>query len=126
MQQVNEFLQSSQQNSLSELERLHKSIKQNYLAFAKGWTSVYESILFRTKLSNPLKLSGFGKYAKLMRIEENVCLAKVEHLVDFLYKQPHFVDVLQSNRIRPTSSARGIYKESNTYSKKRNKDTKMG
>ena len=100
LEEVNEFMLSSQQNSLSELERLHKSIKQNYSAFGKGLASVFESIMFRTKLSSPLKLSELGKYFDLMRCEENVCFAKVKHLLDlrFMYFRC-FVHVLPSNLI---------------------------
>ena len=96
LNEVNEFMQSSQSNSLPQLKSLHKSIKQNYTAFAKGWTSVFESILFRSKLANPLKLDQLVKYTKLMKNEENVSVAKVEHLLDL----PHIhVDVLPSDLI---------------------------
>ena len=61
LQQVNEFKQISQQINLSELERLHKSIKQNYAAFAKGLPSVFESIMFRSKLANPFKFAQLVK-----------------------------------------------------------------
>ena len=95
LQQVNEFIQSSRQINLSELERLHNSINQNYTAFAKGLSSVFESIMFRTKLSNPLKFAQLFKYVDLMSVEEQVCLAKVKHpYIDYW-----FVHVLPSNRI---------------------------
>jgi hypothetical protein len=57
--------QSSQQNDLTQLKSLHKSIKQNYAAFAKGLATVYE---FQSKLADPLKLSDLDKNVDLMRI----------------------------------------------------------
>ena len=97
LNEVNEFMQSSQANSMPQLKSLHKSIKQNYAAFTKGLSSVFESILFRTKLANPFKLFEFVKYAQLMSIEERVCLANVRHLLDFYFDT--FIHVLTSNRI---------------------------
>ena len=99
LNEINEFMQSSQQINLSELESLQKSIKQNYSAFAKGLASVFESIMFRAKLFNPLKLAQLGKYTHLMRNEVTVSLAKVEHLIDIWFIYYHFVHVLPSNRI---------------------------
>ena len=94
LQQVNEFMQSSQQINLSELKSMHKSLKQSYFVFAKGWTSVYESILFRSKLANQFQLAQLVKYSALMRTEEKVSCAKVNHFLDL-----RFVDtyVLPSN-----------------------------
>ena len=60
--------QSSQQNDLTQLKSLHKSIKQTHAAFAKGLATVFESILFRSKLANQLKLSDLDKNVDLMRI----------------------------------------------------------
>ena len=60
LNEINEFMQSSQSNSLPQLKSLHKSIKQNYAAFAKGLASVFESIMFRGKLFNPSKLAQLG------------------------------------------------------------------
>ena len=97
LQQVNEFMESNQQNSLPQLKSLHKSIKQNYAAFAKGLPSVFESIMFRSKLANPLKLAQLVKYTNLLKNEEKVSLAKVKHLSSF--KPGCSVHVLPSNRI---------------------------
>ena len=99
LQQVNEFIQSSQQNDLTQLKNLHNSIKLNYIVFAKGLASVYESIMFRTKLTNALILAQLFKYVDLMSVEEQVCLAKVEHLFNLPYIDDWFVHVLPSNRI---------------------------
>ena len=99
LQQLKEFLQSNQQNSLTELKSLHKTIKQKYVAFAKGLSSVFESIMFRSKLSNLLKLNEFVKYVDLMRIGEQVCLAKVEDLLGLESYYKLDVHVLPSNRI---------------------------
>ena len=107
LNEVNEFMQSSQQINLSELESLHKSIKQNYAAFAKGLATVYESILFRTKLANPLKLAQLVKYSKIMSIEEKVNLADVEHLLDLSNLPYYCVHVLPSNRILLYCSKKG-------------------
>ena len=96
LQQVDKFMQSSQQKNLSELKNLHKSIKQNYGAFAKGVPSVYESILFRSKLSKPFKLAQLVKYAKLMKNEKKINLAKTNHLFD---DDPDIIHVLPSNLI---------------------------
>ena len=99
LEQVNEFKQSSQQNSLSQLKCIQKSIKQNYTSFAKGVLTVLESILFRSKLANPLQLAQLGKYTNLMRNGEKVSLAKVKHLVDLPYIGYRFVHVLPLNQI---------------------------
>ena len=83
--------------SLPQLKSLHKTIKQNYSAFAKGLATVYESILFRSKLANPLELAQLGKYTNLMRNEVTVSLAKVdEHLLVLSCIDVH---VLPSNQI---------------------------
>ena len=79
--------------------RLASSSHLYSLIFAKGLASVYESILFRTKLANRLKLFELVKYTKLMQNNENVSLAKVKHLLDFRYIEDCFVDVLPSNLI---------------------------
>ena len=99
LEQINEFIQSSLANSLSQLKSLHKSIKQNYAAFAKGFPTVYESILFRAKLGNSLNLFELVKYVDLMCNEEQVCLAKVEHLLDLEVIHFRLVYVLPSSRI---------------------------
>ena len=99
LNEINEFMQNNQQNSLAQLKILHKSIKQNYTAFAKGLTSVYESNLFRCKLANPLQLAQLGKYTNLMRNEVTVSLAKVEHLLVLPCIRLRFVHVLPSNQI---------------------------
>ena len=98
LNEVNEFMQNDHQNSLSQLKSLQKSIKKNYTAFAKGLATVYESILFRTKLANPLKFAQLVKYSKLMSKEEKVYLAKVKHLLN-LPMRDWFVHVLPSNLI---------------------------
>ena len=102
LEQVNEFNQSSQQNNLPQLKILHKSINQNYTAFAKGLASVYESILFRFKLANPLNLAQLERYKELMRNEVTVSLAKVNKLIDLKsnFNLDSFgVHVFPSNRI---------------------------
>ena len=99
LEQVNEFKQSSQQNSLTELESLKKSLKQNYFAFAKGLASAIESILFRSKLANPLKFAQLVKYSKLMSNEQQVSLINVKHLLDLPFIHDLIVHVLPSNRI---------------------------
>ena len=70
-----------------------------YVSFAKGLPSLYESILFRPKFANPLLLTQLVKYEKMMRIEEQVCLAKIKNE---LYK-PGFLNtnvyVLPSKQI---------------------------
>ena len=48
LNELNEFMQSSQQNNLTQFKSLHKSIKSNYARFSRGLASVYESILFRS------------------------------------------------------------------------------
>ena len=101
LQQVNEFIQSSQQKNLIQLKSLHKSIKQNYTALAKGLASVYESILFRSKLANPLKLAQLVKYEKLMQTSEKVCFAKANDRLDLDFYNDDFYSfhLLPSNLI---------------------------
>ena len=86
LEQTNGF-QISQQNNLTQFKSLHKSIKSNYARFSRGLASVYESILFRSKLADPLKFVQLVKYSKLMQTEQIVDLAKANISVffDFIY-----------------------------------------
>jgi hypothetical protein len=99
LDQVNLFIENSQQNNLTQLKSHHKSIKQKYVAFAKGFASVFESILLRINLTNPLKLSELVKYAQLMSIEPQVCLAGVKHLLDHELDSKLNVHVIPSSLI---------------------------
>ena len=96
LQQVNEFMQSSQQINLTQLKTLHQSIKLNYVAFAKGVPTVYESLMSRSRLANPLKLAQLVKYEKLMKNREKFDLSKTNHLFD---DDPDIIHVLPSNLI---------------------------
>ena len=97
LEQVNEFMQSSQQNDLTQLKTLADSAKSENLEFSRGLASVFESIMFRSKLANPFKFGQLVKYSKLLENEENVCLAKVNHLLRFRYIEDCLVHVLPSN-----------------------------
>lgn len=82
LNQVNEFIQNRHQISSTQLKSLNESIKLNRLVFARGISTAFESILFRSKLENRFKLVQLVKYSKLMRNKETVSLAKASQLVD--------------------------------------------
>ena len=56
LEQINEFIQSTQLNSLTKFKALADSIKLENLLFSRGIPSVYESNLLRVKLDNQLTL----------------------------------------------------------------------
>ena len=99
LEQINEFMQSSQQKSLIQFYTLADSVKVENLEFSRATVSVFESILSIAKLTHPLKLSELVKYANLMSNEERVCLAKLKHLLvlEFCYNLD--VHALPSNLI---------------------------
>ena len=102
LEQVNEFTQSQDRNNFeNSLEDLSKSIKLKYLGFARGSASVnravYESILFRSKLGNPLKFDQLVNYSKWMLNEKTVSLAQTEYLLN--PKRQFFFHLLPCNNI---------------------------
>ena len=78
-QELNQVNHYPQQNR-AQLKALVDAIKSKHLIFAKGLASVYESILFRTKLSYPLRFAQLSKYSKLMKNEKKFCLPKENNL----------------------------------------------
>ena len=94
-----------QKKNLSELKSLAESINSKHLVFAKGLASVYESILFRSKLSYPFKFAQLVKYEKLMKNKKQYCLSKALDLFDqnFKFIKNHegqiSIDVLSSDLI---------------------------
>ena len=86
LNQVIGFVQNMGKNhekNLNKLKKLYKTLKSNYLVFAPGLVTIYDSILFRTKLENRLNLSKLIVYSKFMQYkEENFAKAKQsQHLL---------------------------------------------
>ena len=82
LEQVNEFNQSSQQKSLTQFKTLADSIKSKNLSFSRGIASVFESLMSRSKLGNPLKFVQLVRYEKFMPNEVTICLDNAKHLLD--------------------------------------------
>lgn len=102
LEEVNEFIQDvgeNQQKSLNKLRRLSDSIKANYLVFARGLVSSFESILFRSKFENQLKFAQLVNYSKLLRNEETVSLVNVNHLLETERWYGNTIYLLSSNLI---------------------------
>ena len=85
LNQVNEFIQNRHRVNLVELKTLNESIKLNHLVFARGISTAFESILFRSKLENRFKLAQLVKYLNLLRNEESVCLADANHVLGITF-----------------------------------------
>ena len=64
------------------LKALDESIKSKHFVFSKGLASIYESILVRSKFSNPLKFAQLAKSLKFMKNEKKFCFSKAKHLFD--------------------------------------------
>jgi hypothetical protein len=99
LEQINEFIQSSQQNSPTQFKTLADTIKLDNLQFSRGIPSVNEFNLLRTKLDNQLNLTELGQYVHLMSIDEQLSLAKVKHQIEFSFYYHVDVHVLPSNLI---------------------------
>jgi hypothetical protein len=100
LEQINEFIQSSQQKGLTQFKTLADSIKLENLSFSSGIASVVESILFRARLTNPLQFAKLARYSKFMKNEKKICLSNAKNLID-ITRDVFFntVHALPSNRI---------------------------
>ena len=98
LEQVNEFVQNmgeNDQNNLKKLRILADSIELSYISFARSIISVFESILSRTKLGNEFNLRQLVKYLPLLKNEEQISMANIEHLIhNFSFS----LDILPSNK----------------------------
>ena len=86
LEQVNEFSRNKADNHIKELNKLRKlgeSIESSHVSFSRSLISVYESILARAKLQNPLNLLNLINYWPLMKNENHIILENANNLLQY-------------------------------------------
>ena len=107
LEQVNEFSRNNTENHIKELNKLRKlsdSIESSYVSFSRSLISVYESILARAKLQNPLNLLNLIDYWPLMRNENHIILENANNLLQYAN---YSLFVLPLNQILLCSNSEG-------------------